>query len=57
MSNAGTLTRRQACIWLPIVLALTVFFAVVAVYKIDDPKNRDTILYAKFITNLKEKQA
>jgi hypothetical protein len=38
-------------------MVLIVFAAVVAIYRIDDVKNRDTILYAKFIANLKDKQA
>lgn len=55
VADPGQLTRRQAAIWLPIVLVLGVCGAVYALYSIDDVKNRDTILYAKFIANLKEK--
>ena len=56
VADPGTLTRRQACIWLPISMFLIVLYAVIAIYKIDDVKNRDTILYAKFIANLSSKQ-
>ena len=56
VADPGTLTRRQACIWLPIIMLLIVIYAVIAIYKIDDVKNRDTILYAKFIANLRDKQ-
>lgn len=35
---------------------LIALFSVIAIYQIDDVKNRDTILYAKFIANLKDKQ-
>ena len=54
--NAGALTRRQTVIWIPIIMLLVVIGAVGAIYSIDDVKNRDTILYAKFIANLKDKQ-
>ena len=57
VANAGELTRKQAGIWIPIFFVLFVAAAVLAIYRIDDVKNRDTILYAKFIANLKEKQA
>jgi hypothetical protein len=57
VANPGELTRKQAAIWVPIFLVFFVAAAVFAIYKIDDVKNRDTILYAKFIANLKEKQA
>lgn len=56
IANAGELTRRQAAIWIPIVFVVFTVGAVYALYGIDDPKHRDTILYAKFIANLKEKQ-
>ena len=56
VANAGELTRKQAAIWLPIALVIFTVGAVLALYSIDDVKNRDTILYAKFIANLKEKQ-
>ena len=55
-ANPGKLTLRQAAIWLPIVMFLITLYAVIAIYHIDDVKNRDTILYAKFIANLKDKQ-
>ena len=56
VADAGALTRRQAAIWLPIGMLLIVIGAVFAIYRIDDVKSRDTILYAKFIANLKDKQ-
>ena len=57
VANPGELTRKQAAIWIPVVFVIFVLAAVLAIYRIDDVKNRDTILYAKFIANLKEKQA
>ena len=36
-------------------MAITSVAAVYALYAIDDIKNRDTILYAKFLANLKDK--
>ena len=56
-ADAGKLTRRQVGIWFPIMFFLIILSAVYALFAIDDPKHRDTILYAKFIANLKEKQA
>ena len=53
--NAGLITRRQAAIWTPIVFFMIVVAAVYAMYAIDDIKSRDTILYAKFLANLKDK--
>ena len=54
-TNAGVITRRQAAIWTVIAFAIMTVAAVVALYKIDDVKNRDTILYAKFLANLKDR--
>ena len=53
--NAGVITRRQAAIWIPIILAIISVAAVYALYAIDDVKSRDTILYAKFLANLKDR--
>jgi len=36
-------------------MAIIVVAAVYALFAIDDKKNRDTILYAKFLQNLKDK--
>ena len=54
-ANAGVITRKQAAIWMPIILAIISVAAVYALYAIDDIKNRDTILYAKFLANLKDR--
>ena len=54
-ADAGVITRRQAGIWIPIILAMISVAAVYALYGIDDVKNRDTILYAKFLANLKDR--
>ena len=54
-ANAGIITRKQAGIWTPIVFAIISVAAVYALFAIDDKKNRDTILYAKFLANLKDK--
>eukprot|EP00354_Favella_ehrenbergii_P010808 CAMPEP_0170468706 /NCGR_PEP_ID=MMETSP0123-20130129/11785_1 /TAXON_ID=182087 /ORGANISM="Favella ehrenbergii, Strain Fehren 1" /LENGTH=37 /DNA_ID= /DNA_START= /DNA_END= /DNA_ORIENTATION= len=37
------------------MIAVISIAAVYALYKIDDIKNRDTILYAKFLSNLKDR--
>ena len=54
-ANAGVVTRKQAAIWMPILLAIISVASVYALYAIDDIKNRDTILYAKFLANLKDR--
>ena len=54
-ADAGVITRRQAAIWIPIILAIISVAAVYALYAIDDVKSRDTILYAKFLANLKDR--
>lgn len=54
-TNAGVITRKQAAIWIPIIFALIAIGAVYALYAIDDIKNRDTILFAKFLANLKDR--
>ena len=54
-ADAGVITRKQAGIWIPIMMAINSVAAVYALYAIDDVKNRDTILYAKFLANLKDR--
>ena len=54
-TNVGVITRKQAGIWVPIVFAIISVAAVYALFAIDDKKNRDTILYAKFLANLKDR--
>ena len=51
----GSITRKQAMIWIPIILAIIAISGIVAMYKIDDIEKRDTILYAKFLANLKDR--
>ena len=55
LSNNGAITRKQAAIWSGIMIAIISVGAVYALYGIDDIKNRDTILYAKFLANLKDR--
>ena len=38
-------------------MTIIIIGAVYALYGIDDVKNRDTILYAKFLANLKDRWA
>ena len=54
-TNVGVITRKQAAIWIPIMFAIISVAAVYALFAIDDKKNRDTILYAKFLANLKDR--
>lgn len=54
-ADVGVITRKQAGIWVPIIFAIITVASVYALFAIDDVKNRDTILYAKFLANLKDK--
>ncbi|TNV74257.1 hypothetical protein FGO68_gene14921 [Halteria grandinella] len=42
-------TMRQTFIWSSIILGVTLFFAVMALFNMDQGKEKDTILYAKFL--------
>lgn len=53
--NVGVITRRQIGIWIPIIFVIISVASIYALFAIDDKKNRDTILYAKFLANLKDK--
>lgn len=53
--NSGVITRKQAGIWIPIIMILISIAGVYAMYSIDDIKSRDTILYAKFLAQLKDR--
>ncbi|CAI2384966.1 unnamed protein product [Moneuplotes crassus] len=44
-------TLYQAYIWIPIILAVTLFVAVMATMNMDLNKENDTLIYAKFITS------
>lgn len=55
LPNVGMVTRRQAAIWTPIVFFMIAIAAIYALFKIDVVEKRDTILYAKFLANLKDK--
>ena len=43
------LSMRQSFIWTSIVLGVTLFFAVMALFNMDKGMQKDTILYAKFL--------
>ena len=49
------MVETQAFIWVSILIAVISIVAVCAMCNIDDPKTRDSLLYAKFLTNMKEK--
>ena len=55
LNDNGRITRRQAALWVTILLAIIAISGIFAMYKIDDIEKRDTILYAKFLANLKER--
>ena len=51
------MVRTQAIIWIPIILTVTVIASVCALMGMDKDKQKDTMLYAKFLSNVKEHAA
>ena len=49
------MVQTQAIIWVSIFMVIIVLASACALYTIDDPKTRDSLLYAKFLTNMKDK--
>lgn len=50
----GTVTtsdvaKKQSFIWVGIILAVVLFFSIMALLGLDEGKEKDTILYAKFL--------
>jgi hypothetical protein len=43
------LSMRQTFIWTSIILGVTLFFSVMALFNMDKGMEKDTILYAKFL--------
>jgi hypothetical protein len=54
-ANPGQLVSVQAFIWVPIILTLILLSMTCMMMYMDGDKSRDTILYAKFISNVKDK--
>ena len=44
-----SVAQKQAYIWVSIILAVVLFFSVLALLNMDIDKEKDTILYAKFL--------
>ncbi len=58
MSNQqeyANLVAVQAFIWVPILLILTVGCTVCMMTGMDKDKHKDTLIYAKFLANVKDK--
>jgi hypothetical protein len=55
VANPGALVSVQAFLWVPIILVLILITMVCFMGQMDADKSRDTILYAKFISNVKDK--
>lgn len=47
-TTAGV-AHKQSFIWVGIILAVVLFFSVLALLGLDEGKDKDTILYAKFL--------
>lgn len=53
--DLSQMVRTQAIIWVPIVLTIITLMTVCTLMGMDADKSRDTILYAKFLSNVKDK--
>lgn len=49
------LVSTQAFIWIPIILTLILASTVCFMMDMDADKHKDTLLYAKFLANVKDK--
>lgn len=51
----GNLVAWNTFIWVPVILVLILIGALCMMGDLEVDKNKDTILYAKFISNVKDK--
>ena len=51
----STMVGTQAMIWVPIILIIVTLATICTLMGMDADKERDTMLYAKFLTNVKDK--
>ena len=51
----ASLIQVQAGIWIGILLAIITIASTCAMCYMNDPKTRDSLLYAKFLANVKDK--
>jgi hypothetical protein len=51
----SNLVAVQAFIWIPILLIITVGCTVCTMISMDADKSKDTLVYAKFLANVKDK--
>ncbi len=54
-ADINEMVRTQAIIWVPVLLGIVTLMAVCTLFNMDADKSRDTILYAKFLSNVKDK--
>ena len=48
-ATVNSVATKQAYIWVSIILAVVLFFSVMALLNMDSGAEKDTILYAKFL--------
>ena len=53
--DVSEMVRTQAIIWIPVLLTIITLMTVCTLMGMDADKSRDTILYAKFLSNVKDK--
>ena len=54
-TNTGNLVGTLTFIWVPVILVLILVAVLCMMGSLEVDKNKDTILYAKFISNVKDK--
>jgi len=55
MQEYSKLVAVQAFIWVPILLIIITGCTVCFMLRMDENKEKDTLVYAKFLTNVKDK--
>jgi bacteriorhodopsin len=48
-ATLNSVAQKQSFIWVSIILAVVLFFAVMSLLMMDSGAEKDTILYAKFL--------
>lgn len=49
------MVAKQAAIWISVIMLLILVYTVCFFMDMDADKNKDTLLYAKFLANVKDK--
>lgn len=53
-ADLGAMVGTQAFIWIPIILTIVLASVICFMMDMDADKHKDTLLYAKFLANVKD---